>query len=259
MFAVKFGMMVITAIAGRIFPPLVFVLPLFYLAVVFAFAINMPYICKWNNYLSMVLYATDAAFSLIPILAQYGIQVPAGAVTPLTVILIVVPALMVVLLLFSDQSAAKDDPTRSAEKRGAKRDKHAVVDEEPQDAPIGEEDGGHVLQTMRHKHQSTLSADVDGDFGADIGIEKGYMDTISFTEMAMLNALPKGRPFNVGERALVVRCKKMYGLLDTVLDGGTIDLLTNALTLARLAGAIGFGWYLGAVRASVQMRFALNC
>jgi hypothetical protein len=89
----------------------------------------------------------------------------------------------------------------------------------------------------------------------EVCIEKGFLDTISWYE----DVVPKSRPFNVGINALRLRCKRMYKWLDRVIDGCTIDLITDALTLSRLVGAVGFGWYLGGLMGLQEVKSVLVC
>jgi hypothetical protein len=48
----------------------------------------------------------------------------------------------------------------------------------------------------------------------------------------------------------------MYAVLDLVIDGISMDSLTTALYAALLLGALGFGWYMGGVRALSDRRLS---
>jgi len=66
-------------------------------------------------------------------------------------------------------------------------------------------------------------------------------------------------PFMVKRGALARRCTHMYDMLDVVIDGSTIEILTHTLSWVVIAAAIAFGWYLGASNAYLATAEDIFC
>jgi len=54
-------------------------------------------------------------------------------------------------------------------------------------------------------------------------------------------------PFEVNRKLLARRMEAMYQMLDVVIDGSTIDILTKVLNVVVLFGIAAFGWYVGSI------------
>ncbi|OHS95934.1 hypothetical protein TRFO_37926 [Tritrichomonas foetus] len=110
---VKFSVMIITTIAGRIYSTLTYVLPVFYLIVFILICKVRPYLYQFNNILDGILYLTQILFSLVPVLAVFGITIPDSASVPLSIIITVVPVVSIIFLLFCKRKHVdfEHDPT----------------------------------------------------------------------------------------------------------------------------------------------------
>jgi hypothetical protein len=281
MFAVKFGILLFTVIAGRIFPSIIVLLPLWYLGTLMVFAFNMPYIFKSNNVLSLTLYGVNTLFSIIPICAAFGVEVPAAASVPLAIALLVIPVLMIIALFcFKHGVYDPNDPTldqKAKDAVGVKEEgttgsgRSSKAEKEPKEPKEGKDPKGKERRlthspsdlkraaTFRGQFRTSVMRDTGGDLGEVINIPEGYIDNIAYTETAERNGLPKGAAFNVGNKAILARATLMYTTLDIVIDGSTIELLAKALNITMVAGAVGFGWYLGGLRGSAMAGAPLNC
>ena len=51
----------------------------------------------------------------------------------------------------------------------------------------------------------------------------------------------------VNKRVLASRMTSMYEMLDVVIDGFTIDLVTKVLNFSIICGMGAFGWYIGSI------------
>ena len=50
----------------------------------------------------------------------------------------------------------------------------------------------------------------------------------------------------------------MHRIIDLVIDGATIELLTKPLNIAVIVTAITCGWYLGGLRPTLDIRVNLR-
>jgi hypothetical protein len=289
-FAVKVVIMLLTTVIGKLWDDCVFILPAFYVCVVVAFRLKMPYISRVNNWLSLILYGLNALFALFPVIERLGISVPSSVHVAFAVILTTVP-ILIIIGLFCSQNTEPDvsDPTRQSQQsqRPSTQSRYTepedFTDEGPSLAPkTAPRTGSHktekgsqgawmaeplleydevppAMHTWRGLHIDALRQDVAGDLGEPVTIPEGFMDAIVELEFAESHRRPSNPCFEVGTRALCFRVRKMYHVVDRVIDGSTVELLTMALNAAMIAGAIGFGWYVGALRGTAMLRTSLVC
>lgn len=69
----------------------------------------------------------------------------------------------------------------------------------------------------------------------------------------------KTKEFKVSKRVIYNRAKRMYEMIDIILDGATIELLTKTLNGMMLFGGFAFGWYLGALFAQESKSSNIFC
>jgi hypothetical protein len=268
-FGVKITIMVLTTVTGRIWGGCVFVIPLFYVFVVLVFRFKMPYISALNNRLSVILYSLNAVFSLVPVLERLEIPVPGTVVLVFSVLLTTVPIVIIIGLFCCQSSAVEaDDPTRPIQRPrkitgNYTEDQHEPVIPQPSDDARTEllldDPAPPALRTFRSLHMDALLQDAAGDLGQPVTIPERCMDTIVEWEFAEARGMPRSPPFEVGQRAIALRVRKLYQVVDRVIDGSTIELLTRGLNAAMFAGAIAFGWYVGALRGTSMLRTAVVC
>ena len=113
--------------------------------------------------------------------------------------------------------------------------------------------------TRKEQLYEEIYRDTGGIEGENVRIEEGYMDSIDHLWAAERGIRKKTPFFNVGKHRLMVRVTKMYRIIDLVVDGATIELLTTSLSIAMLIGAVAFGWYIGGVRGTQRLRNAVYC
>ena len=108
----------------------------------------------------------------------------------------------------------------------------------------------------------------------EITIHEGYMDSINSRYYALKqyakNCSTLRDPeiqaenilhptFTISKRLIYNRAVKMYKMIDIILDGSTIEILTKTLNSVMLFGAIAFGWYVGALLASLEKETNIFC
>ncbi|OHT01506.1 hypothetical protein TRFO_31656 [Tritrichomonas foetus] len=110
---VKFFVMIITTIAGRIYPYVVFILPFFYIVVLSCIIYYRPYLYTFNNILDSILYFVQSVFSSIPVFSLFGIILPEVATIPMSILILVIPIVSILfLLLFRSKTVDfANDPT----------------------------------------------------------------------------------------------------------------------------------------------------
>ena len=69
----------------------------------------------------------------------------------------------------------------------------------------------------------------------------------------------KTRAFKISKRVIYNRAKRMYEMIDIILDGATIELLTKTLNAMMLFGGFAFGWFLGALFATESKSQNIFC
>jgi len=82
----------------------------------------------------------------------------------------------------------------------------------------------------------------------DCIIEQGMLDSIEQCRNAEKGISPlynNGIPFIAKREKLSSRVESMYEMIDIVLDGSTMEQLTNLLNIMMMLGGAAFGWYIG--------------
>jgi hypothetical protein len=274
-FAVKFGVMVITTLAGRVWPTLIAVLPIWYLGYFILVARNMPFLFMLHNVLTLILYGLNTLFAVLPILAWRGIALPDKVLVPVGVALLVVPLIVVVVLLCCREPVFdSEDPTLARRKLrlGVKAPRAEGVDanfrtfrarkgkarrgiKPGASAAMGE----GVTLLSPDEEQAPHGQIGPDDAGPDVVIRPGFLDPIAMLEAAEEHQATRNPEFVVGSRRIEYRATEMYKTLDVIIDGATIGLLASVLHWAMLFGALGVGWYLGGLRAVERGRMQIDC
>ena len=116
------------------------------------------------------------------------------------------------------------------------------------------------LTTRRRAHFiQEMKREVGDDMGEMVTIEDGYMDTIEYARACERLNLNKSPGFRVGQMLIMKRATHMYRTLDVVIDGSTIELLTETLKWAMLFASVAFGWYIGGLRGTLRIRSDVVC
>jgi hypothetical protein len=284
LFVFKFVLMLVTTIAGRIWPQIIVVLPAVYLAMVGACLKFRPYLFMANNTLNVLLYACNFLFSFVPVCAFYNVELPQAYYLPLAIALAAIPVISLLVLLFCKHSVFDaDDPTidpNAKEKIGVKERRKSEVkltretkdDSDGLDLPDipagvgGTKRGERAPRLTRQQSENALRGLLPGATydpntpGIDRPVPAGFMESIQ--EFEHVERKPTERchvgPFTIGENKIRSIATQMYAVLDIVIDGMTIDSLATALYAAMMLGSLGFGWYIGGVRALSDVRLADN-
>lgn len=100
----------------------------------------------------------------------------------------------------------------------------------------------------------------------NVDIEPGMLDNIqdslySYRKKYYVNPdeVVQTVAFTTNKIRLSEKMKKMYELLDIVIDGSTIELLTKILNYAVMAAGVAFGWYIGALLSHDFTNTTLKC
>ena len=323
-FFVKIVVMVITTVAGRIWTPLIIVLPIWYFVVVIAYTCKLPYLYKTNNVLDIMLYTGNCMFSVIPVFASYGYQMKSSVFLPLSIILVAIPVVsLIVMICCKHRVYDVNDPTMSEKERKRQKTKKTKETKEEKkarkarqrkrsrrqrktsiddiqddmddldvdverrasnasprrrssmsprrssrarspmsrkDREIADMEEAMALTTRRKQHFiREMKEEVGDDMGEMVAIEDGYMDTIEYAQAVERMGLTKSPAFRVGQLLIMKRATHMYRTLDIVIDGSTIELLTETLKWAMLFAAVAFGWYIGGLRGTLQLRRDVVC
>lgn len=257
---IKFFVMVITSLAGRIKSQIIYALPILYLIVFIVYCVRRPYLYGFNNFLDALLYLVNAFFSFIPVLSEFGISIPQSIASPLSIVLLVIPFASIIICLFCRKDLfEKDDPT--------------VVDEK-------------AIEKLKKKHKNPNKLDEKNEENRNIfacmselspedrrAFSKEYKKDMKFTRKiyaefnsewldSMKNLKSKNihqRQVRVNRDMLANRMNRMYQMIDVVIDGSTIEFLTKTLNIAVMFGAGAFGWYLGGIMANQEIGENVFC
>ena len=95
-------------------------------------------------------------------------------------------------------------------------------------------------------------------------VRPGELDSVSQSIEKLKKKKNKVEPedaatYIVNKRVLANRMTSMYEMLDVVVDGSTIDLLTKVLNVAIVCGMAAFGWYIGIVYSNDDINYHLIC
>jgi hypothetical protein len=258
-FGMRFGVMLITTVAGRVWQPAILVLPLWYAATATASWCLAPFLHRPNTLLNVGLYGANAIFAIIPVLSWAGVRIPDAASLPLAISLIAAPIICAIALLCCHGEAPHaGDPTVKHRPSHRRRPPTEYTEVEPAIS------AGCTIRPMVRRKTGLTAPLLDGaddrrpefvgDPGPDCRIQAGWMDAIAEMEGGQ-----RTEEFEVGENKLRILATQMYRALDVVLDGGTIAVLARALYWALIIGAVGFGWYVGAVRGIAETRRTVVC
>jgi hypothetical protein len=268
---VKFSVLAITTLAGRIFTGLVFFIPILYIFVTTAVIYKSPYLYQFNNFLDTVLYACSAAFALTPVLAFCGVTIPEGIVLPFAIVLFAVPVVSTVFLFCCLARSALYEANDCSMYECARRDQRKLMMKteleqlcpddrknkliemrKAREAAYGIEDPAcnntEQSKKGKKKYQGllpdlyTLGQDEEL-FQRDK--DEGYFDSINLLSIKELEKEGLTAEMTVNRSDLTARFNKYYESLDTVIDSVTIDFLTTVLCGAMMFAAAAFGWFVG--------------
>lgn len=279
LFAVKFLVMIVSTISGRLLKNLFYLLPVIYLSFAIVIFLNKPYLYKINNILDVILYLLNLFFAIYPILKNNGITIKENALNILSIVLLILPFGATFCLLFlPHNNFMKDDPTlqedaeaveKERKKTHLKKNKKALKKLHDKYVEAAKMLDVNIVSRITESNGNEFLYEIidecNGDLGDLILIKPGYLDPIEVAlerkknqkgkeeddeEDVPINLetdeIPEGA-FYVYKRMIAVRMTKMYKYLDIVLDGATIGLLTKILNFVVLFGAGAFGWYIAAL------------
>jgi hypothetical protein len=206
------------------------------------------------------LYVINCLFSIVPVLAYWGVQLPDSVQVPLVIALLVIPVVSTVLLLLTKHSVFDPaDPTikpDEKEKIGVRDDtseKSTVPDVAPTFGIGGTVRGERAPKAavLRKVRLQAKQAGYDpGCPGIDRNVPEGFMEPIDEFEVAETHA----PGFTVPQNRICYYATQMYADLDLIIDTVTVEFLSTALHWGMLFGAAALGWYIGAVQAIAEAR-----
>ena len=319
----KFVVMMITTIAGRVYPNLIIALPFWYFFVVLLYMCKMPYLYFTNNVLEVILFCGNTVFAVVPVFSNFGYSMNDNVFLPLSLALIGIPFLSILVMICckhpvyeaDDASISYKDRKKQrtrhkkgqkkltkAEKKEQRRREKELEQYEKELASLetmldnlemldiqvrhgadaarkvrrcelrkergirekrtNQADTLEAMQgsmTRREELYEEIYRDTGGVEGENVRVEEGYMDSIDHLRAVERGIRKKTAFFNVGRHRLMVRATKMYKIIDIVIDGATIELLTTSLGIAMLMGAAAFGWYIGGLRGMLRLQHAVTC
>jgi hypothetical protein len=279
LFVFKFVLMLVTTIAGRVWPPIIIGLPVVYLAMIIAALKFRPYLFTANNVLNVLLYVCNLLFSAIPVGAYFNFQLPQTYYLPLAIALIALPVLSLIVLLFCKHSVFDpDDPTIDPEakarigvKEGGSRPKSTRVQPEKELQDIAQDFGGTKRgEKAPQVSDSQLTDAIRGLIkkkkydpttpGIDQTVPPGFLESIKMFEHIehKLDERNHTESFTVPENMIRSVATQMYHVLDIIIDGMTITALAKALYWSMMLGSLGFGWYLGGIRTMADAQMSTN-
>ncbi|OHS95880.1 hypothetical protein TRFO_10291 [Tritrichomonas foetus] len=180
-------------------------------------------------------------------------------------------------------SSGKKHSSHGKKHKKSKRESSDEIPDPEKPFLLGENFGfedDDALQYLTHEEMREIQKELKKDALVPdiqerkfVKIDEGYMDSIWWRYNSLQNRVRKStsegaridqffehtKSFRISKRLIYNRCVKMYKMIDIILDGSTIELLTKTLNGVMLIGACAFGWYIGALLASSQKAENIFC
>jgi hypothetical protein len=267
---IKFLVMLITSIAGRVWTGLIYALPVVFLGAAIMVIYWRPYMVSLLNFANVVLWLLQCFHALVPIFARHGLVISSQAYLGVAIALLVVPVICLLLAVFWRLPPLdEDDPTlTSKEMEKARvtsaRGKRHHFDFAGDDWDLHADDlFKRMADTYKQRAKEGALTDTMEMFDP-FDRPSGKKVPICIVQMDRLANLDKRQDqfaasFEVDQGRLRGACLLLYKLADFVLTAATIRMLARIVYWAMITACIAFGWYIGALRGLVRGRSVLLC
>jgi hypothetical protein len=284
----KFFSMLISTLSINLWDKFRCFLPIPYLVMCIALYRKKPYLHTTNNILDTVLYLINFLFTTVPVLALFGIHLPALFGIVLTVLVFVIPIIALIILLCRAQDEEGDEADLTFMNREMAEDiedaREHLEKMSQSESDSESERRGRELEIIDDDDEGL---DIFNDEENEVEIEPDHLDTIrtsmlkkdgSWKQVKKAEKLidVKGElkrqkrngeshrhkkgcdRIKVNKYLLAKRFTMMFQFFDTIVDGETIEFLLSVLQVTVLAAAACFGYYLSGLIDLYPTR-ALEC
>ena len=267
----KFIVLLINTLIIQFSSKLAIMLPIYYIFMIIVTWYKSPYLFKANNFFDIVLYIFNCAYSIIPILAAFGVDVSTNIISIISIALIIIPVVSCVIFLLCGEdveenptvitkelqkqidheqeeeemnekrkkkkSSKKNKKTRSKRRGKSDRNDESLSESDSFYLDTSEEEANDYIADL--KTSVNLKQSWEND---KVKIPQGGLDSIvDFIDKK------KTQPIKICHMMLARRFQSMYNIVDVIIDSQTINYLANFLNIMVLFAAAAFGWYINAV------------
>lgn len=242
----KFVVMALTAFSSSLNPKITYALPVLYIATSFSLVIFRPYLMSFNNLLEAFLFILNFGFSLIPICASYGYDVPTVAVVPIAVLFILIPITMFIGSFCPNKKQKlllSEDPTYRKKSTSKRVEDEASAENANENEKIIEIKKSLMLsihQTMNPPSVVEVPEKIDDEVPEKMDGDEDFILPNNNDDIII-----------VEDRENIIKIfNEMYYIVDLIIDGSTCNFLMNCLKLLNVCGFFAAGWYMAGIRST---------
>jgi hypothetical protein len=202
-----------------------------------------PSIYRLNNFFDVILYILNTAYSVVPILARYGIKTPDSVMIVLSFMLLFVPIVATVIFVCKAVigSTSEDDPTMAKLTASDDDDDFDQVENE------NEKTEKKAKKSKKKKKKKYDPEDIYNFTYSSLMPLSECPKTHFFSNKLKVESVIPERTFAINKYKISKKMSKMYEVIDIVIDNSTIDFLSTVLKSIVVFAIAAFGWYIGAL------------